>query len=114
MTVQLLWFRRDLRLCDHPALLAAASDDHQVVPLFVVDPALWDPSGPPRQAWLVRSLTALSAACDGRLVTRCGDPVEVVPAVAAEVGARTVFVSADSGPYGRTRDTAVAEALSKD
>jgi deoxyribodipyrimidine photo-lyase len=112
MPSQLLWFRRDLRLCDHPALLAAAADDHQVVPLFVIDPALWDPSGPPRQAWLVRSLSALSAACDGRLVIRFGNPVDVVPAVAAEAGAGTVFVSADSGPYGRTRDAAVAGALS--
>ena len=44
----LLWFRRDLRLADHPALLAAldsAGPDGDVVGLFVVDPRLWGPSG---------------------------------------------------------------------
>ncbi len=111
MPVQLLWFRRDLRLRDHPALLAAAAGDASVVPLFVIDPALWNPAGPPRQAWLVRSLAALDADCDGRLVIRYGDPAEVVPAVAAEAGAGTVFASADCGPYGRTRDAAVDDAL---
>jgi deoxyribodipyrimidine photo-lyase len=113
MAPQLLWFRRDLRLRDHPALLAAADADAEVVPLFVVDPQLWDPAGPPRQAWLVRSLAALAAACEGRLVIRYGNPVDIVPALVAQLRAETVFVSADCGPYGRTRDTAVAEALQR-
>jgi deoxyribodipyrimidine photo-lyase len=105
-----LWLRRDLRLSDHPALLAA-SDDAPVVPLFVIDPRLWEPAGPPRRAWLIRSLNALDAALEGRLVIRTGDPVAVVPAVAAEADATKVHVSADAGPYGRARDDAVATAL---
>jgi deoxyribodipyrimidine photo-lyase len=112
MPTCVLWFRRDLRLGDHPALLAAADAGTSVLPLFVIDPHLWDRSGPPRQAWLVRSLAALAAACDDRLVIRYGDPVDVVPAVAAQMRAETVFVSADCAPYGRTRDAAVAAALS--
>jgi deoxyribodipyrimidine photo-lyase len=105
-----LWLRRDLRLRDHPALTAAARDG-QVVPLFVVDPALWRPAGPPRLAWLIRSLRALDAAMDGRLVVRSGDPSTVVPAVAAEVSADDVHVTADAGPYGRRRDERVEQAL---
>jgi deoxyribodipyrimidine photo-lyase len=111
MASTVLWFRRDLRLGDHPALAAAAADRAEVVPLFVLDPHLWDPAGPPRQAWLLRSLEALSAAGDGRLVIRTGDPVDVVAQVAAEVGAPQVFVTADAGPYGRRRDAACAAAL---
>ncbi len=34
-----MWFRRDLRLADNPALLAAGADGAEVVPVFVVDPA---------------------------------------------------------------------------
>ncbi|MFC3687004.1 cryptochrome/photolyase family protein [Aquipuribacter hungaricus] len=113
-----LWFRRDLRLADHPALLAASgSDGHEppgsrgVVPLFVVDPSLWGPSGDPRRAWLLRSLHALDDALGGGLVVREGDPVQVVPEVAREAGADEVHVSADYGPYGRRRDSAVAVAM---
>ena len=43
-----MWFRRDLRLGDNPALLEAAADD--VLPLFVLDTALWGPAGPVRRA----------------------------------------------------------------
>ena len=34
-----MWFRRDLRLSDNPALLDACASDG-VLPLFVLDPAL--------------------------------------------------------------------------
>ena len=35
-----MWFRRDLRLADNPALIAAA-ESGDVLPLFVLDPADW-------------------------------------------------------------------------
>ena len=106
----LLWFRRDLRVADHPALVEAASRG-PVVPLFVLDPALLGPAGGPRTAFLFRSLRALDEALGGRLVVRVGDPTDVVPALAGEVGARAAFVTADFGPYGRRRDHEVARAL---
>ncbi len=109
----MLWFRRDLRLGDHPALLRAVeeSDGGRVLPLFVVDPRLTRPAGNPRLAWLARSLRALDASMDGALLVRRGDPVAVVPQVAEELGARTVHATADGGPYGRRRDRAVEQAL---
>ena len=39
MRCVVMWFRRDIRLADHPALSAAAATGLPVVPLFVVDPA---------------------------------------------------------------------------
>ncbi|WP_309134918.1 deoxyribodipyrimidine photo-lyase [Cellulomonas sp.] len=110
-----LWFRRDLRLADHPALVAAVeqarADGDEVVPLFVVDPRLWAVSGTPRLAYLAASLRALDASTGGRLVVRHGRPAEVVPALVREVGAPAVHVSAATEPYGRRRDAAVAAAL---
>ncbi|HEX6786109.1 MAG TPA: deoxyribodipyrimidine photo-lyase, partial [Acidimicrobiales bacterium] len=50
-----VWFRRDLRLADHPALAAAAADG-PVVPLFVLDPLFLSRSGAPRLAFLLRGL----------------------------------------------------------
>jgi deoxyribodipyrimidine photo-lyase len=110
----LLWFRRDLRLSDHPALLAAADaagGDGSVVPLFVVDPRLWGPSGAPRRQFLRDCLTALQDELDGALVVRSGDPATVVTTLVQELAADSVHVSADAGPYGRRRDAAVEQAL---
>src|SRR4051794_20832816 len=108
-----LWFRRDLRLRDHPALHDAAQQG-PVVALFVLDPTLLRPAGAPRVAFLYRTLRALDTelrAHGGRLVVRPGDPARVLPEVAAECAATSVHVSADFAPYGSRRDAAVEEAL---
>ena len=110
MNPSVLWFRRDLRLADHPALAEAAGRG-PVVGLFVLDPALLRPAGAARVAFLYRCLRSLDESLGGRLVVRTGDPVEVVPQVAFEADAGTVLVSADFGPYGRRRDHDVAGAL---
>ena len=110
MTPSILWFRRDLRLSDHPALLAAAQDG-PVLPVFVLDEALLAPSGPARRAFLIRSLRALDRDLRRHgpgLVVRGGRPEEVLRALVAEVGAAAVHVSADFGPYGAARDERVA------
>jgi deoxyribodipyrimidine photo-lyase len=110
----LLWFRRDLRLSDHPALLAAqeaAGDGGTVLPVFVFDDRLWRPSGGPRRQFLLDCLDDLRTSTGGALVLRHGDPARVVPELAAEVGAGSVHVSADTGPYGRRRDAAVEAVL---
>ncbi len=109
-----MWFRRDLRLADNPALLEAFGADGEVVALFVIDDRLMRPAGPNRLAFLASNLRALDEATGGRLVVRSGDPTRVVPAVAAEAGAATVHVAADFGPYGRARDAAVEAALGTD
>jgi deoxyribodipyrimidine photo-lyase len=109
----LLWFRRDLRLGDHPALLAAAERASRVLALFVLDPALLRPASAPRIAFLLRCLRALREQLGGRLLVVRGNPVRVVPAVAAALGAGSVHVSSDHGPYGRERDALVARELAR-
>ncbi len=106
---RVMWFRRDLRLADHPALTAAA-DGADVVGLYVLDPRLLAAAGP-RARRLVSSLAAFQEATDGALVIRTGDPEVVVPQFAAQVGAGQVHISAETRPYGRRRDSRVGEAL---
>jgi deoxyribodipyrimidine photo-lyase len=107
-----MWFRRDLRLRDQPALnAAAAAGDGRVLPVFVLDDRLWQPSGDVRRVMLLRALRALDDALGGSLVVRHGDPTKVLPALARAADAASVHISADYGPYGSRRDEAVAAAL---
>ncbi|MEO5851005.1 MAG: deoxyribodipyrimidine photo-lyase [Nocardioides sp.] len=110
-----MWFRRDLRLADNPALVEACVDG-EVLPLFVLDPALWGPAGPSRRAYLAASLRALDASLrqhGAKLSVVRGNPVRRVALAAREVGADRVHVAADHGPYGHRRDTAVEHALAE-
>ena len=111
-----MWFRRDLRLLDNPALLAAheaavADGDGAVVPLFVVDPVLWERAGPVRQNYLVASLDALGASMHRSLLIRHGDPAVILPEIVQACGATSVHIAADYAPYGMRRDLAVEQAL---
>jgi len=115
----ILWFRRELRLHDHPALTAAAAASDRLLPLFVLDPALLAGrfASPTRTWFLLGALASLRASLrelDSDLVVRVGDPREVVPSLAREVDASDVFVSRDHAPYGRSRDRAVADILAGD
>jgi deoxyribodipyrimidine photo-lyase len=110
----IMWFRRDLRLADNPALVEALRAGDEVLPLFVVDPVLWGPAGANRRAFLGGCLRSLHEDMGGALVVRWGDPAEVMPTIAAEVGAVAVFAAEDFGPYGRRRDDAVEVALVDD
>ena len=111
-----MWFRRDLRVADHPALDEAVTHFTRVACLYVLDDGLLDGRhrSPRRLAFLRHSLLALSASLEERggvLVVRRGRPEEVVPAFARELNAGAVFVSRDYTPYGRRRDGKVAAAL---
>ena len=101
-----VWFRRDLRVHDHPALVEALAEHGAVVPLFVLDPRLlrWSRN---RSAYLIDTLRALDGelrARGSRLVVRSGRPEEVVPAVAAEAGAARVYAAGDVSAFARRRD----------
>ncbi len=110
-----MWFRRDLRLADNPALVEAVADE-QVLPLYVLDPRLWGPAGESRRHYLGASLRSLDAALRQRqasLQVVRGNPVRRVVLAAKAVGAERVHVAADFGPYGRKRDEEVEAALAE-
>jgi deoxyribodipyrimidine photo-lyase len=106
-----MWFRRDLRLEDHPALLAAVEGADEVAPVFVVDPVLWQRAGQTRRAYLSASLRALEEATAGALVVRRGEPAEELRRLTSHLGATSVHVSADFAPYGSARDRRVEDSL---
>jgi deoxyribodipyrimidine photo-lyase len=116
--VALVWFRRDLRVHDHPALCAALAAHEQVVPVFCLDDRLLHgrhASGP-RTGFLLECLTDLDhqlAERGARLVIRHGPPERELPALAGETGASEIHLSRDPGPYEATRGRRVRAALDK-
>ena len=111
----LVWFRRDLRLTDNPALLAAAGSGRAVIPLFVLDThAPVRSAGAASLWWLDRSLASLAAsleACGSRLVLRRGDAAKVVVDLAAEADCALVCWNRSYEPAACARDDEIAEAL---
>ncbi|MET0292492.1 MAG: deoxyribodipyrimidine photo-lyase [Steroidobacteraceae bacterium] len=116
MSTLIVWFRRDLRLADHPALTAAVANGARIVPVFVWNPAEdapWSPGAATRwylQASL-RSLAASLEALGSRLVLARGDPFEVLPRLAAACDATAVTWSRRYEPSALKADAAVEAAL---
>lgn len=116
MPTTLVWFRRDLRIADNPALSEAARRG-EVVCLWVVDPGVLGRRhhrAPARLRFLRAGLEALDRELRERgvpLVIRRGPPERVVPAVAAEAGADRVHHAREVSPLGKARDARVAAAL---
>ncbi|WP_295047861.1 deoxyribodipyrimidine photo-lyase [uncultured Paracoccus sp.] len=90
MTV-ICWFRRVLRLDDHPALVAAAKGG-PVIPLVILDPAeaLAHPASAQRQAMALPDLDAALRRQGSRLIVRRGDPATVLAQVIRDTGAHAV------------------------
>ncbi|MGB9988250.1 cryptochrome/photolyase family protein [Massilia sp. SM-13] len=118
METALVWFRRDLRSFDHTALHHALQASRKVFCAFIFDSAILDdlPRADRRVEFIHASLAELAAdleAMGGHLLVRHGPAVELVPALAAEVGADAVFANEDYEPAAIARDAAVAQALAE-
>src|SRR5690349_14584487 len=114
-SVAIVWFRRDLRVHDHPALMHALERYDRVIPLYVLDPGIlegrWQSAN--RRWFLAGALGSLEAELrerDSALTVASGDPRIVVPKLATDVGAAAIVASRDYTPYGRDRDAFVERA----
>jgi deoxyribodipyrimidine photo-lyase len=111
----IVWFRRDLRLEDNPSLAAAVQTGRPIIPVFILE--LSGPGRAPGAAslwWLNKSLAFLGSALDrigSRLILRCGDPAEILSALAFEADAAQVFWCKIYEPAVQERDAALALAL---
>lgn len=116
MSHALIWFRRDLRLDDNPALQAALRAGHVPVPVYIHAPeeeAPWAP-GAASHAWLHRSLLALDAdlrARGSRLVIRRGDSLSEIEKLIAETRAEALHWNRLYEPASIARDTRIKQGL---
>ncbi|MDW8054290.1 MAG: deoxyribodipyrimidine photo-lyase [Anaerolineae bacterium] len=111
------WFRRDLRLEDNAALLAAARDaEGEVLPVFVLDDALLRGKdvAPARVQFMLESLAELDARLrqlGSRLILMRGEPSEALLQLARAAGADAVYFNRDYTPLARARDQRVQQKL---
>jgi len=112
--MQLHWHRRDLRVADNRGL--AATDHDDTAAAFVFDPDVLEHASPPRTRFLLDALASLREAYrerGGDLLLARGKPADVLPELAADLGAGTVTWSADYSGLARERDAAVRRALAQ-
>ncbi len=116
MSVAIVWFRRDLRLRDNPALQAALDGGHDVLPVYIHAPeeeGAWAP-GAASNAWLHHSLQRLDAdlrSIGASLVLRRGDSHAQLQALIAESGAEAVYWNRKYEPATQARDAAIKRSL---
>lgn len=111
----LLWLRRDLRLNDQAALLAAC-DSGPVIPVYILDdetPRHRKMGGASRW-WLHHSLAGLDAdlqARGSRLILRRGRCADVLTALAEEVGANKIHALHHYEPWWRNAEAQITRTL---
>lgn len=108
----ILWLRRDLRLGDHPAMVAAAQRG-AVIPVFIHDDSVASLGAAPK--WRLgeglRVLAQALADNGSRLILRRGPAREVLEELVAETGADAVYWTRAYDPQAIARDTRVKAAL---
>jgi deoxyribodipyrimidine photo-lyase len=118
MSRTIVWFRRDLRLEDNAALLAASAGGGQVVPVYLTDwerDYEWRP-GEAGRWWLSKSLAALAAALGAKgapLRFVSGDPATVMRELCQALEADRVLWNRVYEPWAADRDQRVESALQR-
>lgn len=117
-SVNIFWFRRDLRLYDNAGLYHALRGDLPVLPLFIFDRDILDEleeKSDARVQFIRDTLVALQSALGkwgSGLEVHYGRPEEVFGEVLSRYKVGQVFTNLDYEPYPRQRDGAIAKLLS--
>jgi len=101
MTLQILWFKRDLRLADHAALHEAARHG-PVLPLVIIEPDYWRLPDTSFRQWAfwrgcIDDLSNAIAAQQGRLMIQTGDAVQILEDLRRDYGPFTLWSHEETG-----------------
>ena len=116
MKTAVIWFRRDLRLADNPALAAALASHERIVPVYVHAPeeeAPWAPGAASRW-WLHHSLLALDAelrARGSRLHLARGPTFPALRQILRQSKATAIYWNRLHEPAICARDTQIKQGL---
>jgi deoxyribodipyrimidine photo-lyase len=111
--LQILWLRRDLRLADQRALVAAVASGAPVIPIYILDdetPKHRRMGGASRW-WLHHSLKSLDSdlrKLGSRLILRHGNSVDILCELAQKTGASALHCIRHYEPWWRNAEKALA------
>lgn len=116
-TVNLFWFRRDLRLDDNAGLYHALKDKNPVVPVFIFDRNILDELAEKNDARVTFIYTCLQKMQEelfrmgSSLDVRYGFPIEVFSQLLKDYRIEKVYTNQDYEPYASDRDKKIGEIL---
>ncbi|UPT65703.1 MAG: deoxyribodipyrimidine photo-lyase [Sphingobacteriales bacterium JAD_PAG50586_3] len=119
----LVWFKTDLRLHDNETLVKAIEQANEVVPVYIFNPADYittefdfAKTGSYRAQFIIECVAALAKALQAAgsgLIVKTGNPVDVLPELAAEYNATKVFAKKEVSYEEKLQEEQVEAALWK-
>lgn len=116
-TINIFWFRRDLRLNDNRGLWHALSSGLPVIPLFIFDKNILQslPGDDRRVNFIYKTLSSMNRKLlqnGSGLHVYFGTPPEVFENLLQKYRVNAVFTNHDDEPYALERDAKIREMLS--
>ena len=110
----ILWFRKDLRLDDNPALIEAAKHK-KIIPLFIFDRNLeeYNKIGEASHWWLEKSLISLNEDLNQKLNVLEGDSLEIITKIIKEENIKHVYWNRCYEPDRIVTDTFLKKEITK-
>tara|TARA_B100000767_G_scaffold271608_1_gene297566 strand:+ start:5028 stop:6464 length:1437 start_codon:yes stop_codon:yes gene_type:complete len=112
-TLNIVWFRQDLRLEDNPALSKAAENNARILPIYILDnenAESWS-MGEASRWWLHKSLESLNKSLDENLHFFIGKADEIIPDLIEKTKATGVYWNRCYEPWRINRDKKIKTAL---
>ena len=119
LSINIFWFRRDLRLHDNIGLYHALNEKKPVLPIFIFDTNILEglPKDDSRVTFIYNSIkhlnTKLKNQFNSSIALYFGKPIEVYKTLIKNYTIKAVYTNHDYEPYAIARDTEINNYLSK-
>ena len=116
-TVNVFWFRRDLRIDDNVGFYEALKGEHPVLPIFIFDSEILDklPEDDARVTFIHETLQnmrqTLQDEHSSSIAIYHGKPIEIYKQLTKDFKINTVYTNHDYEPYAKERDEEIISFL---
>lgn len=116
-TINIFWFRRDLRLDDNHGFYEALKGKYPVMPIFIFDTDILDklPKNDARVTFIFETLQNMRHILEeehgSSIALYQGKPLDIFKKLVESHTINTVYTNHDYEPYAKTRDAQIASLL---